>query len=152
MQTTAWKFYIQMHHLIWLNGSFFGGDDWGFQKERVKIPRVWGTRPFPRCQTQETLARDVFSFARFGIMWGFFFRFEATGWLGLCPNISVFVSGAEARTYAGFTRTNELSPHKCRVHAHKRPFCTRFGSVNTQLCAYSWPLYTPNTGYISCPQ
>jgi hypothetical protein len=35
-------------------------------------PRVWSTRPFPRCQTQETLARDVSSFARFGIMWGFF--------------------------------------------------------------------------------
>ncbi len=35
-----------------------------------------------------------FSFARFGIMWGFFFSFEATGWLPLCANISVFVPGA----------------------------------------------------------
>ncbi len=26
----------------------------------VSLPRAWSTRPFPRCQTQETLARDVF--------------------------------------------------------------------------------------------
>ncbi len=51
-----------------------------------------------------------------------------------------------------------LNPHKCRIHAHKRiepaqmqgwraqtTFCARFGGVNTQLCAYSWP-HTPNIG------
>jgi hypothetical protein len=59
---------------------------------------------------------------------------------------SVFVPEAYARTNAGFTRTNELSPHKCRVDAHERPFGARFGGVNTQLCAYSWP-HTPNTGH-----
>ncbi len=57
-------------------------------------PRVWSTRPFPRCQTQETLARDVFFICAVWNHVGMFFRFEATGWLRLCANISVFVPGA----------------------------------------------------------
>ncbi len=31
---------------------------------KVKPSGVWSTQPFRRCQTQETIACDVFSFAR----------------------------------------------------------------------------------------
>jgi hypothetical protein len=61
-------------------------------RTRACGPRVWSTRPFPRLQTQETLARDVFSFARFGIMFGFFTGLRpladsvcAQTFLYLCP-------------------------------------------------------------------
>jgi hypothetical protein len=72
-----------------------------------------------------------FSFAQFGIMWGFFFRFEATGWLRLRAKISVFVpvlkpaqmqdSRAQmnwARTNAGLTLTNGHSAPDSAVSTH----------------------------------
>ncbi len=110
-------------------------------------PRVWSMRPFPRCQTQESLVRDdVFSFAQTcGIMCGFFSRLRpladyvcARTFLYLCPVLKpsqMQDSRAQtnwARTNAGLTRTNGQSAPD--------------SAVSTQNYAPdSWP-HTPNTG------
>jgi hypothetical protein len=53
------------------------------------VPCVWNGRRIGRCQTPKSLARSVFSFARFWILWGNFFG--AVWWLGLCALYPAFV-------------------------------------------------------------
>jgi hypothetical protein len=57
----------------------------------------------------ESLARNVFLFARFEIIWGFFFGLGPSGDL-VC-----------ARSFQYLCQV--LNPHKCRVDARNRPFC-----------------------------
>jgi hypothetical protein len=95
------------------------------------FPRVWSTRPFTQCQMQETLARDIFSFARFGIMRGFIFGLRplvdsvcARTFLCLCPVLKpaqMQDSRAQtnwARTNAGLTSTNGHSAPRSAVSTH----------------------------------
>ncbi len=126
------------------------------KRRLLVIPRVWNLRLFPRCQTQKSLARNAFLFARFGIICQFFFFFwsEAIWWLGLYAIISVFVrtnaKWLKFRTNAFSKRaykTSESSPPKCMIDAHKWPLRARLRRVNTEFRAYSWPRI-PNTGYI----
>jgi hypothetical protein len=49
--------------------------------DRVSSPVFGGHAAVPRGQAQESLAHDNFSFAQFGIMWGFF-----SGWRPLAAD------------------------------------------------------------------
>ncbi len=158
---TQWSCRLQKCWVMWRNKRKKSGR---MRQSESYGPCVWSMRPFPRCQMQETLARDVFSFARFGIMWGFFSGLRpaltdsvcARTFLYLCPVLKpaqMQDSQAQtnwAHTNAGLTRTNGHSAPDSAVSTHN--YALIVGRI-LQTLGREWltinTLYDKNLAYLA---